>query len=100
MLPPMESSFFTYRVSQHNLRGRNMLVKPRYKKKKYGFRSLRFQGPSLWNNLPDNLRDESNHVRMKLLIDNWQPSCDCNSCPLCTLNSIYLINYMSKVKIY
>ena len=88
LLPPIDDTFFTARATEHNLRGLNMLVKPRYKRKKYGYRSLSFQGPTLWNDLPDEMRNEQNHKKFKSLTKAWDPKCQCNSCSLCTLNAI------------
>ena len=88
MLPPMESSFFTLQGVSYNLRGSNVVCHPSFNKVLYGQRSLRVQGPILWNDLPDSIRNVTTFYDFKKCLKKWKPSCKCNSCTQCLLYNV------------
>jgi hypothetical protein len=47
----------------------------------FGLHSLRYAGATLWNELPDAIRAQTNLNQFKSLINNWNGnSCRCGSC--------------------
>ena len=83
LMPPIESSFFTKQLTPYDMRY-VCLRKPVYHTIKYGFKSLRYQGATLFNNLKlDN--DIYDFNAFKSLIKMWSPQCNCNSCILCSV---------------
>ena len=87
LLLPLESTLFTVRQSLHALRGTNILSKPKCNKG-HGKNSLAFQGPSIWNNLPDQLRCATNVKEIKSMLKIWNPSRACNVCMACLLRLV------------
>jgi len=83
--PPIDSNFFQVQKVTHNLRDRCMLAKPKFSTINYGFHSLRYQGPHLWNQLPYNIKHPDDFVLFKSKLKSWSPSCSCGSCILCIL---------------
>ena len=56
LAPPIKSSFFDKQISPYNMRDNNKLVQPFFNTIQYGRRSIRYQGPSLWNVLPSHAK--------------------------------------------
>ena len=54
---------------------------PKVNQVTYGFRSYRFEAPTVWNSLPLDIRRAENFPLFKKLIGSWTgPNCRCNSC--------------------
>ena len=82
-LYPVDNDFLTEKDVAYNLRNAN-LIQPQCHTVSYGYQSLRYNGVSLYNKLPSQLKalsvcDFKENVRF------WSPECKCNSCIMCTL---------------
>ena len=88
--PPMESNFFTKQVSPYNMRDSNKLVLPTFNTIQYGKKSIRYQGPSLWNSLPSDVKcfQEFNNFKTALRNSKCLNRCNCTLCVLCIRNSL------------
>ena len=54
---------------------------PKVNQVTYGYRSYRFQAPTVWNSLPVEIRSSENYPTFKKLIQTWiGPSCRCTNC--------------------
>ena len=85
-LPPMESTFFTAHETNYSLRRSNTLCKGPFNTMTHGYASLKYQGPKLWNLLPDHVRNAKSLKEFNDCIKIWSPVCECNSCPICILS--------------
>jgi len=57
------------------------LYVPKVNQVSYGFRSYKFEAPTVWNSLPLDIRRAENFPLFKNLINSWTgSSCRCNSC--------------------
>ena len=90
LAPPMDSSFFIKQVSPYNMRDNNKLVIPPFDTIQFGKKSIRFQGPSLWNSLPGYIKCYEDHDAFKLTLSksDFLSDCKCTSCILCLRNTI------------
>ena len=52
MSPPIENSWFTRQTTRYDMKDIYKLVKPTYNTMQYGFRSISYQGATIWNELP------------------------------------------------
>ena len=88
--PPIDSSFFDKQTSPYDMRDNNKLVQPAFNTMQYGRRSIRYQGPSLWNVLPPHVKcSESLDVFKSVLRRNdYLNTCECGTCILCLRNSL------------
>ena len=70
------------RHSQYPSRHNNLdLYIPRVNQVKFGYRSYRYEAPSWWNSLPNDIRTVENFSLFKTLIKQWNgPACRCNFC--------------------
>ena len=82
--PPIDKEIFKKQDMLYNLRCSNLLVKPAYKTKRHGLNSLRYQGASLWNKIPDHIKNQDFNA-FKKFVKEWHPDCNCGSCLLCTI---------------
>ena len=70
----------------YNLRDKNKLVQPKVNTTTFGLRSLRYSGASLYNQLPNNLKESLDLNQFKNLLKSWVgPTCKCGICVLCTM---------------
>ena len=54
---------------------------PGVNQKTFGYKSYRFEAPSVWNSLDLEIRKAENFNDFKKLINSWTgPSCRCNFC--------------------
>ena len=75
--PPFVESLFKKRDSNYNLRGAHSLSIPNFNTKQ----SLRYQGPKLWNSLPENFKQTTTLKEFKVLIKTWNgDKCSCSLC--------------------
>ena len=90
LAPPIDSSFFEKQTSPYDMRDNNKLVQPVFSTMQYGRRSIRYQGPSLWNVLPPYVKcSESLDVFKSVLRKNdYMNICECGNCILCLRNSL------------
>jgi len=83
-LPPIEPNFYVQsRVEDvYSLRNTNLLVQPRFNTIKYGYNSLRYEGTTLWNNMPDALKCDDLRT-FKINVVKHIKVCQCGFCQLC-----------------
>ena len=78
---PYMKELFLPRETVYALRGSQNLSVPRVNQTTFGLNSVRFQGPKLWNSLPENFYNASSLEEFKSLIQTWNgPTCKCNLC--------------------
>ena len=90
LAPPIKSSFFDKQISPYNMRDNNKLVQPVFNTMQYGRRSIRYQGPSLWNVLPSHVKCSVSFADFKstLRSNGYMDICECGTCILCLRNSL------------
>ena len=60
-----------------------------FKAKKYSLNYIRYQGPSYWNRLLNDIKRASNLSVFKSLVTQWDGAmCSCNSCDTCNLSLV------------
>ena len=79
---------FTLKNVDYDTRGFQMLQLPQVNTITHGLNSFRFQGPSLWNSLPDHMKIADDEAEFKFNIKDWKPTCQCGNCILCKLHLI------------
>ena len=90
MAPPLNPSFFQYQSNVYDMRDGLKLKKIKFNTMSYGFRSLTFQGPHLWNLVPINIKkcDKICNFRQRLLKLDLFSKCECGSCVLCIKDNL------------
>ena len=71
--PVFMKEYFLPKTTGHNLRLKNPLDIPRARTTKNGIRSLSFQGPKIWNSLPESIKTAQNTRQFKNLIKSAPP---------------------------
>ena len=78
---PYMKELFIPRNSTYALRGSQNLSVPRVNQTTYGLKSIRYQGPKIWNSLPADFHKASSLDEFKNLMKTWNgPTCNCNFC--------------------
>ena len=67
------------------MRSNTVLVQPAFQTVRYGFKSLRCQGPMQWNKLPSDFKNKGTLHDIKRCVTDWPPCCNCGTCILCTI---------------
>ena len=83
--PNTLADVFNERVHGYNTRGFQRLQLPMVNSESHGIKGFRYQGPKLWNSLPDEIKSTKCISAFKFKIKTWKPSCACGSCILCKL---------------
>ena len=79
--PKYVKELLSERNSRYSNRRPLDLYIPRVNQQKFGYRSYKFEAPSLWNTLPLEIRKAENFHEFKQLINSWTgPSCRCSFC--------------------
>ena len=86
--PNILEHVFKLRNHTHDTRGVQMLQLPQVNTITHGINSFRYQGPKLWNLLPDEIKLSENEAKFKFNIKDWKPTCHCGSCIICRLHLI------------
>ena len=72
----------------------DILVK-HHKSAEYGDKSLKVQGPKIWNQLTSNVKSLTSITKFKEYVRTWfGPSCKCNICQL-LLNRLKILDFKS-----
>ena len=78
---PYMKELFVPRNLTYALRGSQNLSVPRVNQTTYGLKSIRYQGPKIWNSLPADFHKASSLDEFKNLMKTWNgPTCNCNFC--------------------
>ena len=73
----------------YNTRNSQCVLQPKVNTVTFGLNSFRYQGPKLWNDLPNSLKDAASLQEFKTNISKWSgPKCSCGFCILCKMYSI------------
>ena len=83
--PTYNHSMFIQPKINYNHRKALPLLQTKWKTKRYGFYSFKYQGAKLWNNLSNNYKYASSLNGFKHELLQWDLICGCNNCLLCTL---------------
>ena len=75
--PIYVKDYFLPKAINHNLRLKNPVEISKVRTTNYGIRSLSFQGPKIWNSLPDETKTAQNTKKFKNLIKTWFLSNKC-----------------------
>jgi hypothetical protein len=89
-LPPMKSDFFPMKRRTYDSRQQRSIALPKCNSTKYGLNTLRYDGCSNWNKLPNNFKCAKNVTAFKQLLSEWLPNCSCNDygCKICNLKNV------------
>ncbi len=88
----------------YNLRSSSHLTQPKCNTVSYGLISFRYNGPKMWNSLPNYIKKAISLSEFKFLIKSWDgPKCLCNLCQtmlsITFVHIIYIIIQMSILKL-
>ena len=87
MSPSFLKDFFVINNVMSVLREHNVLLPPKHKTVTYGFKSLKYQGAKIWNDLPHTIKMSCSLNEFKRNINVWTgPQCKCGFCLLCTID--------------
>ena len=75
--PPFLWDLFDRRLTNYNLRIKDLIQLPNTKIVRYGLNSLRFRESMLWNTLPDMIKSAKNDRQFKKRIKDWTGSTCC-----------------------
>ena len=66
------------------------LIQPSFNTVQYGKKSIRYQGPSLWNALPSHVKclDDKASFKSDIYKNDYFNHCECGLCLLCLRNSL------------
>jgi hypothetical protein len=85
MAPPFNADFFEFRFTPYELRDSSIILQPRFSSQMYGFRSFRYQGAMLWNNLPPTMKSLKIFKEFQTAVRKWKGwLCQCGNCFQCT----------------
>ena len=77
----MQEVFQVKKQGNYNLRNQKKFVIPQVKSVNHGLESVRFLGPKIWENLPNDLKNKESADSFKTTIKRWKPeSCQCRLC--------------------
>ena len=85
MSPPLDSSFLERKYYNYEMRDCLKLTKFKFNTMRYGFRSLKYQGSSLWNSLPVYVKQcqTIQDFKHNLVVSRFLEQCECGSCIMC-----------------
>ena len=79
--PPYLYNLFEKKDIMYNLKDSNRLMQPEFNTYMYGYRSLRYIGSKVFNNLSNEFKQNINLKQFKELIRTWSGlNCKCNYC--------------------
>lgn len=79
--PKYAKELIVDRPSKYPTRRPLDIYAPRVNQVKFGYRSFKFEAPTIWNSLPNEIRIIENFSTFKRLIKNWSgPLCRCSIC--------------------
>ena len=86
--PPLDPSFYTRQENKYDMRDNFKLKKPKFNTVQYGFRSLRYQGCLMWNDLPVHVKNCEDLNVFKGLVKSLEclSKCSCGMCLICRQN--------------
>ena len=83
--PPVSPDFFTRQITTYDLRDNNILVQPRFRTIRYGFKSIAYQGALIWNALPHHIKTIAQYKCFKNALSKFNfDDCKCGVCFTCT----------------
>ena len=87
----MQEIFTIKEQGEYNLRNQADFVVPHVKSVNFGFESVRYIGPKIWESLPQDLKNKETIDSFKTAIKKWKPdSCPCRLCKMYLQNIGYL----------
>ena len=90
--PEIMQDIFSIREQGHyNLRNISDFIIPKVKSVNFGFESIRYLGPKIWDSLPQSLKNKEPVDSFKTAIKTWKPNrCPCRICKTYLQNIGYL----------
>ena len=76
MNPLYLNKFFREKQVKYELRDSSLLEQPKFRKKTFGFRSFRYYGSKIWNDIPFQIKNTDNLDEFKANITMWCHSSD------------------------
>ena len=87
----MQEIFTIKEQGEYNWRNQAVFVVPHVKSVNFGFESIRYIGPKIWESLPQDLKNKETTDSFKTAIKKWKPdSCPCRLCKTYLQNIGYL----------
>ena len=81
MSPVYLQDLLSYKNSIYSFRYDNLVDVPRVRTTKYGKSSFCYEAASVWNSLPNDLRQVEDFKEFKRLVNTWSgSSCKCSMC--------------------
>ena len=82
--PGLTNDLFNKKEIKYDLRDGSRVEQPLCSMTRYGLNSIAYQGASLWNSLPHDLKDCIDFKSFQSMIQSWNgPVCHCGFCVLC-----------------
>jgi hypothetical protein len=79
--PPFMEEIFQLKQTPYNLRGTQKVNLPRRNTTTHGLHSISFLGPTIWNSLPEKIKQQPSLGKFKTSIKDWNPTrCKCAMC--------------------
>jgi hypothetical protein len=79
--PAYLNDIVSFKHISYSFRLQQIVEIPQVRTTNFGLHSLRYAGATLWNELPDAIRAQTNLNQFKSLINKWNGnSCRCGSC--------------------
>ena len=76
MNPMYLNNLFCKQKIKYDLRDKTLLEQPKFSTKTYGYRSFKYYGSKLWNDLPFEIKNTENYDEFKLRLTTWCHSSD------------------------
>ena len=87
----MQDIFSIREQGHYNLRNISNFIIPKLKSVNFGFESIRYLGPKIWDSLPQSLKNKESFDSFKIAIKTWKPDrCPCRICKTYSQNTGYL----------
>ena len=90
--PPLKSDFLFEKVMPYDIRSNKVLLQSRCNTVKYGLMSFKYQGASLWNSLPPNIKSCDNLKDLKDSLRLYNVPCHCGSCFMLYVTHYVIVN--------
>ena len=79
--PSYLHDIFQVKDISYNMRDSSKLTQPKYNTKTHGYRSFKYLGAKLWNELPTQVKSAVSINEFKTLIKTWVGAkCKCEGC--------------------
>ena len=87
--PSYITDMFRISATPYDTRDGTKLIQPKVNTTRNGFKSFRYQGAKIWNELPTSIKNTEDVSEFKYRLNEWPgPVCKCVSCDVCKFKNI------------